>query len=171
MKKIAALLMGLILCIGMSACSTSGTKAFEIKKIDMSELQTMLDEKQTFTLLVERDECTFCAAMNSYIEETKAEHTGLVVYEIDITDFHLMREQEGDMTLISDTEDGKAFLKVFPYFLYTPTMYHIVDGEPVQAGIGYNETDGTFNIWDVDSTIDWDTSAAESVWLFIEEGQ
>lgn len=170
-EKVLALLMAASLLF-VCACSSADTsRPFEIIPIDLAQLQTMMDDKETFVLLVERDNCPFCAALNAYLEETKADHTDMVVYELDTTDYHLMREQAGDMTLVSDTADGQGFLGLFPYFLYTPSLYQIKEGRPVMAGLGYDETKGSVSLWDVDSSIDWAQAKAVNVWGFIKDGQ
>lgn len=140
---------------------------FTMSDINMDQLASMMDNKETFTLLVERDNCEFCQAMNEYIEQTKAEHPGVAVYHLNTTDFELYREQEGDMTLISETDQGKAFLERFPYFLYTPAIYKIEEGVPVNAAFGYDEARHTVSQWAPDSTIDWNTSKPVDVWEFL----
>lgn len=164
-----AVLVCSLMVLTLGACASG--QPFEIKDISMKEASQMMDDKETFVLLFERDNCPFCAALNDYIEKTKSEHPNLVVYKVDVTDFELYREQEGDMTLISENEQGKELLKRFPYYLYTPALYLIKDGKPVQAALGFDENNGTVSLWDVNSTIQWDQAAQEDVWKVIENGQ
>lgn len=168
-KRLTKTLLAVCFALMLTACTGSQREPFEMKEITMDELAKKMDDGETFTLLVERDNCPFCQAMNEYMEETKGEHPGITVYRLDTTDYELFREQEGDMTLISTTEQGQAFLARFPYFLYTPAFYKIVDGQPVEAGIGYDESRQAVSLWGVDSTIDWNQSKPIGVWDFLEE--
>lgn len=55
-----------------------------------------------------------------------------------------------------------------PYFLYTPTLYVIENGKAKHARIGYNESDHSISLWDVDSTIDFDLADTQDFWEFLE---
>jgi hypothetical protein len=50
-------------------------------------------------------------------------------------------------------------------------MYRFEEGVPVQAAIGYNSSTYEISLWDVTSTIDFDTAQTENAWTFIEDGQ
>ncbi|MCF0259269.1 MAG: hypothetical protein HUJ54_05365 [Erysipelotrichaceae bacterium] len=169
MKKMrfAAVFFALLLMV--AGCSNA--VPFEIKTVTVDEVAQKMANRETFVLQVERENCPFCAATDAYLDETQKEHPNTVLYRLDSTSFELMREQEGDMTLISKTEEGRKFLDLFPYFLYTPTVYLIKDGTPVSAGIGYDEKNHTFSEWNVDSTINWDEAKPVDVWEFIARGQ
>lgn len=168
LKKSGLLLLLPVLFFGcLFAYGCAGSDPFTITDINMEQLGSMMDEKQTFTLLVERDQCEFCQELNSYLEQTQDEHPGLQIYRLNTTDFELYREQEGDMTLISETEQGKAFLERFPYFLYTPAVYKIDQGVPVNGGFGYDAVRHTVSQWSPDSTIDWNASKPVDVWEFL----
>lgn len=78
----------------------------------------------------------------------------------------MYRENEGDMTLISNTDDGKALLSRFPYYLYTPAIYLIKDGVPESVGVGFDESKGTVSVWDTNSTINGINQAGRSVDLY-----
>lgn len=169
-KKAGLLALALMLLLSLFGCSTPmSSQPFAIEDITMEQLEKKMDDKETFTLLVERDECNFCNAMNAYMDETKDEHPGIHLYKLNTTAFELYRENEGDMTLISSTEEGQAFLARFPYFLYTPAIYKIKDGKPVDAGIGYDESRHTVSNWNVDSTIDWNAAKPVDLWSFLSE--
>lgn len=170
LKKALAAFLVFCMAAVFAGCSSSANNLgpLEMKETDMEKLAKMMDDKETFTLVVERDECTFCKAMNDYLEKTRSEHPGVYnVYVLNTTDYELFRENEGDMTLISSTEQGKQFLERFPYFLYTPAIYKIEDGKPVDAGIGYDENRHTVSNWNVDSTIDWNQAKPVDVWTFL----
>lgn len=164
------LLMAVSLLAGCS--STKDDKDdFTIETISMSEAAKKMEDKETFVLMFERDNCPFCEKLNDYIAQTSEEHSGLKVYRVETTDFELYREHEGDKTLISDSEDGKKLLELFPYFLYTPAVYQIKDGVPVKMAAGFDEQRNTISTWDVDSTVDLNVAQPADVYEFFEEGQ
>ncbi len=167
-KRLIKIFAAFCLTLTFAACAGEQRAPFEIRDITMDEVAQKMDGGETFTLLVERDNCPFCAALNEYMEETKDEHPGITVYRLDTTDFELFREQEGDMTLISTTDQGQAFLSRFPYFLYTPAIYRIQDGKPIDVGVGYDESRQAVSLWNVDTTIDWNQSKPIGVWEFLE---
>lgn len=170
LKKLLSLFV--VLGLGMMmAAGCASRKPFEIRDITMSEAASKMDEKETFVLMFERDNCPYCQALNDYIEKTKGEHPDTVIYRVDATSFELFREQEGDMALISNSDDGKELLKRFPYYLYTPAIYLIQEGVPTQVGVGFDETNDTVSVWEVTSTINWDQAEAVNVWDFIARGQ
>lgn len=156
------------ICIFASQKSESAS-AYQQVDIDIDQLSAMMDEGQTFTLLVERDNCPFCEQLNAYIDSTKDEHDGVVVYHLDVSDYEMYREQEGDMTLISETEAGQEFLSRFPYFLYTPAIYKVDNGQPVSEALGYDAARYTVSLWNVDSPIDWDSAKPVDVWEYLAE--
>ncbi|MBM6808638.1 hypothetical protein [Faecalicoccus pleomorphus] len=168
MKKFLSCL-SLCCLVLLSGCSSP--EAFQEVEIDAKELQEKLDDKEDFVVIVEREGCSYCEALDAYIEETKQEHAGLVLYKLDSTDFDLKREKEEDMTLVTTNEDGQILLKMAPYFLYTPSLYIVEDGKAIQAGIGYNDLTHEVSLWDVDSTIDFDKAEPLSFWTFVESGQ
>lgn len=159
-------LLGLMLFI--AGCSSESVTPFEMEDITLDQLETMMDDKKSFFLLVERDACPFCSALNAYIDQTKGQYGDVHLYRLDSTDFELYRENEGDMTLISTNNQGQAFLARFPYFLYTPAIYKIVNGQPTSAGIGYDSNRHTISSWGVDSTINWNEAKPVELWTFLE---
>ena len=163
----------IVVCASLMCGCVAPAQAAPYKIVDvtMDKIDDMMEEKQTFTLLVEREGCNFCQAMNEYIEETKDEHNGIVVYHLDTSDFELYRENEGDMTLVSDTEEGNRLLEIFPFFLYTPAIYSFEEGKPVDGAFGYDETKHTVSTWNLNSTIDWTLAQNVPVWDVIEKAQ
>ena len=128
----------------------------------------MLFRSDTFLLLVEREGCEFCQAMNDYIEETKGDHPEVHLFRLDTTDFDLVKENAEDKTLVSSTEEGKEWLKLQPYFLYTPAIYRYENGKSDEAAIGYNVVTEEISLWNTTSTIDFDTAKTEGLWEFLE---
>lgn len=167
LKKCLSLVFLSFLCFGC----TMSQEAFQEIDVSAQELQEKLDAKEDFVLIIEREGCSYCEAIDSYIETTQEEHPGIVLYRLDITDFDLARQKEDDMTLVSQSEEGQILLDMAPYFLYTPTLYIIENGEATQAGIGYDETTKEVSLWDVDSTIDFDQAKGQEFWSFVESGQ
>lgn len=166
-KIIKWLLVALTGTLVFAGCQSS--QAFQMKDITIDEVAKKMDDKESFALLVVREGCEFCEAMDKYIEKTKQEHPKMVLYRLDTTKMGLHREKEGDKTLVSDKEDGKKFLERFPYFLYTPAIYQIKDGKATGAGIGYDERNHTVSSWNVDSPIDWQQARPVDMWSYISE--
>ncbi len=162
-KKGWIALFGISLLL-MSACSKTN---FQEVEVSMQEVETMFENKESFQILVERDNCPFCESLNQYIEDTKQGHA-LTVYKLDTTDFEFSKRKQEDEVLQSGTEEGQKFLEKFPYFLYTPTIYTIQDGVVRSAAIGFNEENKTMSEWNVDSSIDWDKADEVDVWKYLE---
>lgn len=160
-------------CLWMAvfmACLWSGCQKAEFKEVDVSahEVESMIEKKESFKLLVEKENCPFCEQLNAYLDENKAGQS-VTVYRIDTTNFEFMRTNAEDTTLVSDTEEGQTFLKLFPYFLYTPTIYTIEEGKVIDAAIGFNGDHDTMSLWNVDSSIDWDKAEEIGVWEYLEK--
>ena len=166
MKKIFTILCAFLLCMGLVGCSPKAP--FEMKEITAKQLQKKLDQKESFVLIVERDNCPYCEAIQAYIKQTKDEHPNLVLYKIDTTRFGFTKINENSMQLQSSTKDGKILLNMAPYFLYTPSLYVIQKGEAKHTATGYNDDDHTVYLWDVDSTIDFENADTQDFWEFLE---
>lgn len=166
MKKLVKLLLAMCTVLALVACSNTGDGFQEID-ITATELKEKIDNDESFVFIVERDNCNFCEAIQEYIEETKAEHPGVTLYKLDATDFELMKETEDSDTLISTSEDGNTLLDIAPYFLYTPTIYVVENGEVVDSGIGFSTTNKTVSQWGLDSAIDFDQAETVDFWEFI----
>ena len=54
MKKLLTIFCAFILCIGLVGCSSK--EPFEIKEITATKLQKKLDHKDSFVLIIERNE-------------------------------------------------------------------------------------------------------------------
>ena len=166
MNKIITLLCTFVLCIGLFGCESK--TPFEIKEISATKLQKKLDNKDSFVLIIERENCPYCESLQEYIDKTKDEHPNLVLYKIDSTDYGFSKISQDSKQLQSSTKDGKILLNMAPYFLYTPTLCVIENGKAKHAGIGYNESDHSISLWDVDSTIDFDLADTQEFWEFLE---
>lgn len=167
MKRILKFILVCLVCLGISAC-TSDVEPFKIVDISASQLQEKMDNMESFVVIIERDNCPFCEKLSEYVEKTKKEHPGLVLYRIDTTDYGLSMISEETRRLTSSTEDGKIILDMAPYFLYTPSMYVIKEGKPVESGIGYNEMNHSVSLWGLDSEVDFNTAKMEEFWDFLE---
>lgn len=163
------LVLLLIPLLLLSACGQADRSEFTETDITVEDLKDMTEAGDTFLLLVERDGCEFCQALNEYIDETKGDHPEVHVFRIDTTDFDLKKVNAEDKTLVSDNAEGKEFLEMLPYFLYTPAIYRYENGKAVEAAIGFNVSTDEISLWDVDSTIDFDTAKTEGVWEFLEK--
>lgn len=157
----------LSICFFLAGCSSKASTPFEEEDITLSQLEEMMDNKETFILLVERDSCPFCEALNLYIDRTKEQYGDVHLYKLNTTNYELYRENEGDLTLVSTSADGQAFLARFPYFLYTPVIYKIQRGQPIDEGVGFDSNLNTISNWNVDSPIDWNQAKPIELWTFL----
>lgn len=165
-RLIKGLLIGCLFLILLPGCSR---EPFTKETIDMEQLNEMVEKQESFVLLIERDNCPFCQALNEYMDDTQEEHAGITVYVLDITDMDLKKPDEDAKTLVADTESGKQLLELVPYFYYTPTLYRFEDGKATAAGIGYNSSTYEVSLWGVDSSADLETAETRNVWDFIEQ--
>lgn len=168
MKKLSKLILALFLGVSLVACS-SEVKEFQKVDVTMSEVTEKIENKEDFVMIIERENCSYCEAIDEYIEETKNEHPDLTLYKVDSTDFKLSKPSDDATTLVSDTEDGKKLLEIAPNFFYTPTIYVVKEGKVEQAAIGFGKTDKTVSVGGLDSPIDFDTAPTKDFWEFISQ--
>ena len=168
MQKIIRWILVLFIAIGLVGCVNT-TKDFEEVDITMETLQEKIENKEDFVMIVERDECSFCEAIEEYIDLTKAEHPGITLYKLDSTDFGFSSKEDDSQTLNASTEEGKAFLEIAPYFYYTPTMYVFKEGKVVDAAVGFSDADKTVSLGGLDAPIDFDTADTIDLWEFISQ--
>lgn len=166
MKRISKLVLALFVAVSLVACSQS-TNDFKQVDISMSEVKEMIDKKESFAVMFERENCSFCESIQEYIEQTKNEHPGKTLYVVDTTDFGFSRETDTSDTLNSSTEDGNLLLEIAPYFMYTPTVYIFKEGKLVDAGVGFDEERKMINLAPLDAQIDFDKADALDFWEFI----
>ncbi len=81
-KLLLALLFVPVLLL--SACTTKRSE-FTITDVTVQDVRDMAEDGDTFLLLVEREGCEFCQAMNDYIEETKGDHPEVHLFRLDTT--------------------------------------------------------------------------------------
>ena len=168
MKKIIKFLCIFLLAFSFTGCGKP--KDYEEVVVTMDEVHDMMEHQKDFFLLVERKNCPFCEKIHEYIDKTKQEHPGIKVYVLDTSDFKFSKKKDEEV-LSSKTKEGKLFLKSFPYFMYTPTIYKIQEGDAVEAGVGFDEATKQVKIWDVDSVADFDKAYSRYVWLYLEEDE
>lgn len=161
MKKI---ILCLIMMFSLFGCAKG--KPYQEIPITMDELKEKIENKETFNVMIIRDNCEFCDALHKYIDETKQEHYDIVLYTIDSTNFDFKKDEETGL-LKSNTEEGQYLLSFAPYFLYTPTIYCFEEGEVITTGIGFNDAYKTISIWDNNSTIDFSKAQTIDFWDFI----
>ena len=137
--------------------------------VTMDEVQEMMNQQEDFVLLVERQNCSFCQRLHDYIEESKKEHNNVTIYVLDTTDFGFKKASEDSNILSAKTEEGTAFLKEFPYFMYTPSIYIISSGDATVVGSGFDAATKEISIWDVDSVIDFNRANSQDFWSYVEE--
>jgi predicted bacteriocin transport accessory protein len=161
------LFLALCLVFSFVLAGCSGSGSLKITEVTIDQVVEKMNNGETFTLMVVRDSCPYCEAMEEYLDETKSEHGDLEIFQLNSTSYELYRKSDTDRTLIAETEEGQLFLEKFPYFLYTPTLYKIVDGVPESAGVGFDTSTNKVALWGVDSTADLTTADQEDVWTFL----
>ena len=121
MKKKIGIILGIILIIGaftllIYACIASGSKqnAMDDKliKINFSELEKKVNNKETFFFVITQTQCSHCAEYKPVLKE--------VLYEYDITAYEL------DEATLTKEEIGK--LKDIANISGTPTTIFIENG-------------------------------------------
>lgn len=96
------------------------TRPGEIIKISMEEMETMMKEKETFTLVVTRDYCKYCAEFYELMESYLKNHH-VKIYDVNIDENFGAKSDEN----IEKIED------MFPNFVGTPGIFYIEDGKLV----------------------------------------
>ena len=96
------------------------TRPGEIIKISMEEMETMMKEKETFTLVVTRDYCKYCAEFYELMESYLKNHH-VKIYDVNIDENFGAKSDEN----IEKIED------MFSDFVGTPGIFYIEDGKLV----------------------------------------
>lgn len=123
MGKKSFLLLIIALSIMVSGCGkfyNRDTRPGEIIKISMEEMETMMKEKETFTLVVTRDYCKYCAEFYELMESYLKNHH-VKIYDVNIDENFGAKSDEN----IEKIED------MFPNFVGTPGIFYIEDGKLV----------------------------------------
>lgn len=165
MKFIKLLFTFLLVC-SCVACTKEEVTPYQQIPITTSELKEKLENKETFNFMVIRENCDHCEALERYIDITEQENPNIVLYTLDSTDFDFYRDNPDDL-LSARTDEGTYLLTICPYFLYTPSIYIIEDGEIVTTGIGFNDLNKCISVWDNESLVDFDTAQEIEFWQFI----
>lgn len=124
MKKYLLLL---IICILLCGCQRSSSP--EIKEISFNEFETLLENKQDFTLIIGRDDCPHCIELKDYINNTNLGITCPVYLKYEIS------EKE---TILPQLEEYFGTIQIIPYYSL------IQKGKIIKTGQGFTDTD-TFN--------------------------
>ena len=123
MRKKSFLLLIIAMSIMVSGCGkfyNRDTRPGEIIKISMEEMETMMKEKETFTLVVTRDYCKYCAEFYELMESYLKNHH-VKIYDVNIDENFGAKSDEN----IEKIED------MFPNFVGTPGIFYIEDGKLV----------------------------------------
>lgn len=121
MGKKSFLLLIIALSIMVSGCGkfyNRDTRPGEIIKISMEEMETMMKEKETFTLVVTREYCKYCAEFYELMESYLKNHH-VKIYDVNIDENFGAKSDEN----IEKIED------MFPNFVGTPGIFYIEDGK------------------------------------------
>ena len=123
MGKKSFLLLIIALSIMVSGCGkfyNRDTRPGKIIKISMEEMETMMKEKETFTLVVTRDYCKYCAEFYELMESYLKNHH-VKIYDVNIDENFGTKSDEN----IEKIEN------MFPNFVGTPGIFYIEDGKLV----------------------------------------
>ncbi|MBP3852490.1 MAG: hypothetical protein J6D36_08090, partial [Erysipelotrichaceae bacterium] len=93
MRRFMAIFFSLL--IGFSLWGCVSREPYQQIDLTADQLQKKLDQKESFLLLVERENCPFCEKLDVYKEKTKEEHFNVTVYRLDSTDFKLEQQEDG----------------------------------------------------------------------------
>ena len=125
MKKIKYLVLFIaIMSITLMGCSKKG-----YIEITYNELQTKIQNKETFVLFIGRETCTACSIYKEILNERANEHKGINIYYIDLDHF-----TEEEANKIDTTYDYSG----------TPTSFIIENGNLPSS---YDKFTG-YNIYD-----------------------
>lgn len=124
MKKIVFTLL-LLICTG---CSTIETVPGEIRQTTKEELQTKIEKKESFVLLLTAKSCSGCMKLHEELE-TQLNEIPTIIYEVEIADMQGEREQ-----LI---EDFNQIKEIVPEFQGTPYYVYYENGEAKDPKNGY----------------------------------
>mgnify|MGYP004536547623 CR=1 FL=1 len=122
MKKNIFIIIGIVIVAlaiaGLVYASTTLNKKnndvdSHLVELNMSELQSKIDNKETFILVISQTDCSHCAEYKPILKEVLAENN-ITAYEID--EKKLTKEENGQLKNIANISG-------------TPTTVFIVDGE------------------------------------------
>lgn len=122
MKKNIFIIIGIVIVAlaiaGLVYASTTLNKKnndvdSHLVELNMSELQSKIDNKETFILVISQTDCSHCAEYKPILKEVLAEYN-ITAYEID--EKKLTKEENGQLKNIANISG-------------TPTTVFIVDGE------------------------------------------
>ena len=138
MKKLGLLLACILLIV--SGCSSTTTQEDKVESkvvsIGVDDAINKIEKKQTFILLVTRKKCEYCEALLETLDATIDEHK-VVIYNA------VMRDDTVD-NLNADVDKLKNYLERPDQ---TPHYYYIVDGEVMDAEMGYTSANPN-RFWD-----------------------
>lgn len=161
-----------ILCVGLIIAGVACSKQeqpFQIESIDVAGIEEKMKDKEDFLFVVIRDNCPYCKEMEEYLEESKEEHPGYTLYQLDATDFELYKESEEATFLSAKSEEGKTFLQMAPSFFYTPSFFAVQKGKIQSSAVGFEPDTLKVNVWErLDRAVDFDQAEKEDVWDYIE---
>ena len=127
MKK---LLLIFLLCFCMAGCC-SDKRANEISTISFEEFEDRLQEKESFILIIGRDDCANCVALSEMLKSTDKELKDNILY--------LKYTSEERNEFLEKAEHYFENISLIPYFAV------IQEGNVEKTGQGYStETD----FWD-----------------------
>lgn len=136
------LIITLIFCFGYWNFS------FNQKEVTYDNVQTMIENEDTFTLIVVKEDCSYCEALNNYIKKSKLTHPFHTVY-------------------VCKYEGYTNFPKQLGVIEYTPTIYKIKEGELIAASVGFSSKKG--NVYIKDGYNSFENLKQMNFWKFLDK--
>ena len=113
---IKSLVIFILLLLYWNFCYTEKTSNYD-------EIKSKIENGESFTLIVEKENCNYCEALNSYILKTKMFHPIHTVYTVNFDGPLNYPEELGSLQ-------------------YTPTIYKIKKGKIVEKAVGFSSENG-----------------------------
>ena len=111
----------------------TGCQSGRMARKDPQKIMKLFDQKQAFVLLIKRDDCETCAALNEVMEQLTKEKPIDINY-ITVTD---------EMV---DNDDMNALINNYLYYLeVTPTTYLVNNGRVIDMKEGFIAYDEMVN--------------------------
>ena len=148
MKKLIYILLSLTMVLGLTACTVSNSKNYEVAdmsaydnlktveklgtfyKLDDEVLKEKLENEDSFLMLIAYPSCSWCqkgiTIVNDLVLENKTEVFYLNVEESTEETFNILTEE---LTPILEAKEGDSSI-------YTPTLVAFKKGEAVDVVVG-----------------------------------
>lgn len=145
--KMRVKIMSIELVIALVFCFFYWNFSFTQTEVTYDNVQTMLENEETFTLMVVKEDCSYCEALKDYIKTSKLTHPFHTVY-------------------VCKYEGYTNFPKKLGIVKYTPTIYKIKNGEVVATAVGFSTKKG--NVYIDDGYTSFENLKKKNFWKFLD---